>query len=293
MESKQKKGLLIKYYGGFYYIHDELKDIYECKVRGKMKKQLLSGDNVYFTPLNDKKGVIESILKRKNELDRPKISNLSLVLIILANSSPVPSLLLLDRMLMMSFYKKITPIIVLNKSDLTPSENALFIKEYYPLMDIKVLETSTKNNSGIESLQESIKDQIAVFAGPSGNGKSSLLNTLVKGLKIKTQELSRKIERGKHTTRHVELYPLGNSGYLADTPGFSLIEPPSIPSKELKNYYPDFLLYADTCKFNNCIHDKEKECGIKNAIKENKIPLVRYENYLYILNELITKERTY
>lgn len=287
-----RRGLVIKNYSGFYYVQDESGKIIECKPRGKLKKQILSGDNVEFTPLDSDRAILENILPRKNELTRPKVANVGIVLIVMANDKPVPNLPLLDRLLILAYYNHITPYILLNKSDLAKSVKAEWM-DYYEKAGFHFIRTSIKTGQGIQRVRSAIKDRIAVLAGPSGAGKSSLLSELTEGQNIKTQEVSKKIGRGKHTTRHVELYPLAEGGLIADTPGFSILDLPSINSQELTGYYPDFINKMADCRFSNCMHNKEKECGVKEAVANGEIAAFRYDNYLVFLEELIAKERCY
>ncbi|NLB51595.1 MAG: ribosome small subunit-dependent GTPase A [Syntrophomonadaceae bacterium] len=287
-----RRGLVIKNYSGFYYVQDESGKIIECKTRGKIKKQILSGDNVEYTPLDSNRAILENILPRKNELTRPKVANVGIVLIVMANDKPVPNLPLLDRLLILAYYNHITPYILLNKSDLAKSMKAEWM-DYYEKAGFHFIRTSIKTGQGIHRVRSAIKDRIAVLAGPSGAGKSSLLSELTEGQNIKTQEVSKKIGRGKHTTRHVELYPLAEGGLIADTPGFSILDLPSINSQDLTHYYPDFNDKMTKCRFGNCKHNKEADCGIKEAVNNGEIAEFRYENYLIFLEELIANERCY
>lgn len=294
MTDGKVEGLVIKKYSGFYYVQDKEKNIYESKLRGKVKSSLiLTGDKVQVTILEGNKGIIEDILPRVNELYRPRIANVTKVIIVLANNRPAPSLTLLDRLLFLAYYNSIEPCIILNKCDLAEDENATLIKEYYPKKGINVIQTSTKANKGLDILEEIIKDEITVFAGPSGVGKSSLLNLLVDGINLKTQEVSNKIGRGKHTTRHVELFTVRNGGLIADTPGFSILDLPKISKYELAGYFPDLYEYTTDCKFRDCLHWKENECGVKEALLNKKITQSRYDNYLTMLAEVIENERYY
>lgn len=291
MNDGRVEGLVIKKYSGFYYVQVDRRDIYECKLRGKIKDLILTGDRVEITPLDDYKGVIEKILPRRNELYRPRIANVTRVLIVFANSRPQPSLSLLDRLLFLAYYNSIDPCIIINKADLEEDKNAALIKSYYPNLGIKVIETSTKTKQGLEEIKAIIKDETAVLAGPSGVGKSSILNLLIEGINLKTQEVSQKIGRGRHTTRHVELFAVDTGGLIADTPGFSVLDLPQIDKTELSDYFPDFSQYKMYCKFNDCLHWKEQECGVKEALSEEKIAPFRYDNYLAMLKEIIENER--
>lgn len=293
MTNTYVEGLVLKNYGGFYYVQDSKKDIYECKLRGKIRQAVLTGDKVLFTPLEHGQGILETIQKRRNEMTRPRIANIDLLLIILANDEPAPSLSLLDRLLVNASYNGLTSYIILNKIDLPEDENAAIIARYYPQKGFNLIKSSVRNNIGINSIKEAIMDRIAVLAGPSGTGKSSLLNLLVEEADIKTQDVSKKIGRGRHTTRHVELYPLYSGGWIADTPGFSILNPPNMESRQLANHYPDFQEFVSLCRFSDCLHYREKDCSVKKAVSDNIIAEFRYRNYVAMLEELIENERCY
>lgn len=291
MTLTQEPGLVLKNYGGFYYVQDQKSNIFECKLRGKVKQKILSGDRVIFTPLEVGKGILEKVLPRDNELNRPWVANVTLVLIVMACDKPRPDLVLLDRLLFLAEFNRITPYIIVNKCDLDPDEQACKILEYYP-EHFKVMKTSAKQRIGLDNLSSMVTGEIAVFAGPSGTGKSSMLKFLTGEINVRTQEVSSKIGRGKHTTRHSELYPLPHGGWLVDTPGFNVMDMPSLKREELRNYFPDFEEY-NTCKFDNCLHYRENECGIKTAVAEQRILSSRYQNYITMLEEVMEKERTY
>lgn len=286
------KGLVLKQLSGFYYVQGPCGNVYECKLRGKIKDQVVTGDRVLITPLSHDKGILEKILPRDNLLYRPKIANVSTVLIIMAADQPAPSLILLDRLLVLAFYNDLKPCIVVNKCDISPHNKAQLITDYYPRANLKVIKTSARNRCGIDNLKAMLKGEIAVMAGPSGVGKSSLLNALLT-VDVKTQEVSKKIGRGKHTTRHVELFPLDLGGWIADTPGFSVLDIPNMPKHNLAGYFSDFTPYIAGCRFRDCLHHKETECGVKEAVKEGIIAQPRYDNYLTMLDEVIKNERCY
>jgi len=292
MTLTQEEGLIIKNYSGFYYVQDKTNSIFECKVRGKVKEKLLSGDRVIFTPLEIGKGILEKVLQRENQLYRPRVANVTRVLIVMAYDQPKPDLILLDRLLFLAEFNRIIPYIILNKCDLTVDEHAQKIVNYYS-NSFKVINTSARQNLGMEILSDAIAGEIAVFAGPSGTGKSSMLKRLTGEVKVRTQEVSSKIGRGKHTTRHVELYPLPGGGWIVDTPGFSVLDMPAIKREEFDQYFPDFTRHVKGCKFNNCLHYKEKECGVKTAVEQDKILITRYQNYISMLEEIMEKERCY
>lgn len=287
------EGLVLKNYGGFYYVQDSNKDIYECKLRGKIKQAVLTGDKVLFTPLEHGRGILETISPRRNELQRPRIANADLLLIIMAHNQPAPSLALLDRLLVNASYKELTPYIILNKMDLPEDDNSSIITSYYPRKGFNLIKSSVRNNIGIDSIKEAISNRIAVLAGPSGTGKSSLLNLLAEGVGIKTQDVSKKIGRGRHTTRHVELYPLRNGGLIADTPGFGVLDPPDMESRQLASHFPEIYDFSKQCRFGDCLHYGEKDCAVKEAVKDKVIAEFRYSNYIIMLEELIKNERCY
>lgn len=293
MPNAYREGVVLKKYSGFYYVQDETGSIWECRLRGKIKMRVLTGDRVGYTPLEHGKGVLEEVFPRGSELYRPLIANVDLVLVVMAYDKPAPSLMLLDRLLVLALNNRIRPLIILNKCDLPGTSEASFIRDYYPAAGYSLIQTSAKTKTGLDNLREAVKDRIAVFAGPSGAGKSSLLNAIQDGLALKTQEVSHKIGRGRHTTRHVELYPLPSGGWIADTPGFSVLDMPVMEKRQLPEYFLEFSRYTMECRFNNCLHYKERECGVRSALEEGEIAPSRYKNYAAMLEEVIKNERCY
>lgn len=285
--------MVVKKYSGFYYVQSAGDGIYECRLRGKLKDEVLSGDKVVYTRISAQRGAIERIMPRLNQLDRPRVANVSLALIIMAQTEPMPSLMLLDRLLVLCLYHKIRPLIILNKSDLEVDEASRAINEHYPPAGFTVIRVSAETGEGISEMRQAIAGEIAVLAGPSGVGKSSLLNAVFDNQEARTQELSQRLGRGKHTTRHVELYPLLGGGWLVDTPGFSMLEMPPIKRADLAGFYPEFDGYAEECRFRNCLHHKDIDCAVREALKEGKIAKSRYEHYLYMLEEIMENERKY
>lgn len=293
MNDAHHQGLVLKNYSGFYYVQNCHAQIVECRTRGKLKERILSGDRVVYSPLEDGKGIVEQILPRDNEMYRPRVANASMVLIVMAYERPLPSLTLLDRLLLLAQYSRLKPLIVLNKSDLQINQYISDIQTYYPRARIPLLNVSARFNQGMEELKAAISGEIAVLAGPSGVGKSSILNLLAAREAAPTQEVSNKIGRGRHTTRHVELYPLDNNGWLVDTPGFSVLDLPRMRREELPALFPDFFDYSVDCKFADCLHNKENSCGVKQAVKDKQILASRYNNYLSMLEEVMENERCY
>lgn len=293
MVAAQVEGRVLKNYSGFYYVQDSNLDIRECRVRGKLKENIITGDRVIISLLEEGKGILEKILPRKNQLYRPKVANVSLVLIIMAHDRPRPSLSLLDRLLLLAEHSHLSTCIVLNKCDLSGNKEIDDIMDYYPRAGYSVLKVSARDGIGLDILRDKIQGEVAVMAGSSGAGKSSLFNQLIGRNLMPTQEVSDKIGRGKHTTRHVELHPLTNGACLVDTPGFSVLDIPRMRREELTHYFPDFIFHTQDCRFADCIHYKENDCGVKKAVGEKKILAQRYNNYIAMLEEVIENERCY
>ena len=289
------QGYIIKGYSGFYYVKSGEK-IYECSLRGKSKKKdmrFLSGDLVEFLPLDDEKGVIEKRLERRNELIRPPIANVDQLVIVAAAKNPAPDYMLIDRMCIIALWNHMEPILCFNKIDLATDRDSLHA--HYRHTGFQILNTSTKTGEGIEDLKQVLTGKISAFAGNSGVGKSSLLNALEEQERVQTGEISQKLKRGKHTTRHVELFPLAAADtFIADTPGFSALElPKEMKREELSRYYPDFMQYLSDCKFATSQHRNEPECKVKEAVAQGEIAQSRYDNYLLFLDEVIANERSF
>ena len=286
------EGRITKAIAGFYYVHNG-KEVYECKARGVFRNQgikPLVGDIAEVEILDDenKKGNLIKIKERTSFLVRPAVANPDQALIVFAGAKPAPNLNLLDKFLTMMEIKDIPVAIAISKSDLTDGDKlkelvAIYSKYY------RVLEISVKEEKGLDELKSFLKGKFTVLAGPSGVGKSTLTNYLAPEANMETGEISRKIERGKQTTRHAELFYIGDGGYICDTPGFGSLELFGVDKKELKDYFPEFMEYTKDCKFNGCIHIGEKDCGVKRALAEGKISESRYKNYQLIYEELANK----
>ncbi len=282
------KGIIVKALSGFYYIKTE-ENIVECKARGSFRKKEfapLVGDYVTISITEPEKmrGVIEEIAPRKNELIRPPVANIDRLFIVVSTASPAPNNFVIDKMTVLAAQNEIEPIIVVNKSDLdSPQE----IKETYEKCGFKVFVVSATNEQGVEELMPLFKDKLSVFCGNSGVGKSSLLNAIDNRFQISTAEISEKLGRGRHTTRHSELYEV-NGGYIADTPGFSSIDMEKtavIMKNDLQYCFSEFEEYLGECKFTSCSHTKEKGCAILKAVEEGKIPQSRIESYRRLYEE--------
>lgn len=291
------EGTILKGYSGFYYVK-HANGLYECSLRGKnrLKKiRFLPGDKVSFEPLSENTGVINGILARKNELIRPPIANVDQVIIVSSLANPDPDLWLLDRLTVLALWNKIDPVICFNKADLVDQEKIHFYQMIYQKANFPVvLMTSTKLKKGIDFFKDLLANKTSVLAGPSGVGKSSLLNMIQPGLKLQTGEVSEKLKRGKHTTRHVELLPLSFGGLVADTPGFSSLNlPQNIVREELSLLFPDFDGYREKCKFTTCLHKTEPQCGVREAVNKGILNQSRYNHYLAFLEEVIQQERSF
>lgn len=289
-------GVVLKSYSGFHYVRVGDKT-WECSLRGRFrltKQNLLVGDKVQITSLDELKGkgVVDEILPRRTQMDRPPVANVDQVVIVAAIRDPDLSRELLDRMLIMTEALRLTPVICFNKADLAGDEEIEKLTSIYG-PNYRVLVTSAVTDTGVEQLREVLKDRISVFAGPSGAGKSSLLNEVQSGLSLKTGEVSAKIGRGRHTTRHVELLDLDFGGMVADSPGFSTLFLPEMKKEDLAGCFPEFRKYEGTCKFNGCLHYAEPNCAVKLAVTAGKIFPCRYEHYLHFLHEVAAKERKY
>ena len=292
------EGIITKGIGGFYYI-DTDQGIYECRARGIFRKEKVTplvGDNVKISIVDEenKKGVLEEIKKRDTELVRPPISNVNKAIIVFAIKNPNPNLSLLDRFIVLAEREGLDIVIVLTKADLATDEELLKLKSIYQTSGYKVIPVSNESKINIDKVKEELKGNIVVFAGPSGVGKSTLLNNIDSKFQLQTGEVSDKIKRGKHTTRHAELLKLECGGMVADTPGFSSLTLDDIEEDELKEYFIEFDEFSDECKFGGrCMHENEPICGVKEGVNENKIAKERYESYLQLLKEKRQSKRRY
>lgn len=291
------EGNIFKGYGGFYYVWDG-QSVWECSLRGKLRTQtrsILVGERVTLSVVDreHKKAVIEQIRPRVNELLRPAVANIDQAIIVVSFRDPQPDLWLLDRLLIMVLANQVRPVICFNKADLVTSGERE-ISAVYSKSKYRILVTSSKRKWGLTALRQELEGKTSVFAGASGVGKSSLVNALEPGLSLKTGQISEKLARGRHTTRHVELLQLSGGGLLADTPGFSKVFlPEDLRRESLADYYPDFLEYKGECRFKTCLHNEEPQCAVREAIEKGRIDAGRYERYRQILQEVIAQERRY
>lgn len=283
------QGKIIKGIAGFYYVHIVDKGIYESKAKGAFRNERIKplvGDNVEIDIIDEeaKIGNIVKILKRNNSLIRPAVANIDQAMIVFALKDPDPALNLLDRFLILMEMQGVKTVICFNKADLVSDTD--YIASIYKKAGYEVIITSTKENENISAVKEALRSKTTAFAGPSGVGKSSMLNAIMPEAKSQIGEISKKLGRGKHTTRHSEIFNLEADTYIMDTPGFSSLDLSMIKPEELKNYYPEFVKEEDACKFSGCLHIKEPDCSVKEALEEGKISLERYENYKLLYEEL-------
>ena len=283
-----KTGVIIKGIGGFYYV-DTGESVYECRARGRFRLENITplvGDIVDIE-IDDvsKQGYVLNIHPRSNEMVRPAIANVDQVMMIFAAKRPDINMNLLQRFLIYAEYVGLNIIICINKIDLDENQDYKAIVEMLQSIPYTLITTSTKQLIGIEELKTALKDKTTVFAGPSGAGKSSLLNLVQTGLMLKTGDLSKKIDRGTHTTRHAELISLEIGGRVADTPGFTSLELTNIEAEKLQGLFPEFQQYTN-CKFTHCFHDSEPHCSVKEAVQQGEISNIRYDYYISLLKEL-------
>ena len=289
-------GKIIKGIAGFYYVNDGENRVYQCRAKGifrNRKIKPLVGDNVEFSILDEEagEGNIDEILPRKNALVRPAAANVDQALVLFALTQPSPNLNLLDRFLVMMAMEEIPVVICFNKADLGDGAMEEEYKKIYEGAGYEVHFISARTDLGMDQVRELLRGRTTVLAGPSGVGKSSLTNRIQPEASMETGGISRKIERGKHTTRHSELFFVEKDTYMMDTPGFSSMYTPEIAASELKEFFPEFAEFEDECRFLGCVHIGERVCGVKEAVKEGKISLSRYENYRLIYEELKQKRR--
>ncbi len=283
-------GRVVRMIGGFYYVESltEAK-LVECAIRGRLKLKnegILVGDLVDFSIEANGKGVIDEIKPRESTLTRPYVANVNLLVLVFAHCNPDPIPRLIDKFLVLAELSRIPYLIVFNKTDLVGKGKADKLANIYRNYGYNVLNASVRSHFGQRKLATAISGKIAVFSGPSGVGKSALLNLLKPGLQLRTGEVSEKIGRGKHTTREVQLLKIKPGSYVADTPGFSQISLESIRPEALAECFIEFHESLGQCRFSSCLHDSEPGCGIKAAVAEGKISNERYQSYRELLGEV-------
>ena len=287
---------VIKMYNGFYYLQVAgQEELLSCRLRGRIKRNkgaVVTGDYVEYQMLEDGTGVIESCLPRRTLLKRPAVANIDQVLITFAARQPDLNQLLLNRFLVLAEWSGIPEIVIcINKCDLL-EEKADFLQDYVQA-GYKLLMVSAQEGQGIQELKNLLTGRVTVFAGPSGVGKSSLLNAVDSNLELATGKISDKIKRGKHTTRAACLLPLPGGGTVVDTPGFSAAELENIDKAQLAHYFPEFRPYIEKCYYNTCTHSHEPDCAVKEAVEAGAICQARYEAYLNILQTINERKKAY
>lgn len=291
------KGKIIKGIAGFYYVHiPEENKVYECKAKGIFRNQKvkpLVGDDVQIDTKDQQEGsgIITAILPRKNELVRPAVANVDQAMVIFAAAEPDPNLNLLDRFLIMMQKQKVNTIVCINKKDIVAEKEISLLMQTYQHCGYEVVCTSMLQKDGIAEIYHLMKGKTTVLAGPSGVGKSSLINIVQPNANMETGNVSEKIKRGKHTTRHSELIFIEKDTYLMDTPGFSSLYINEIEKEELKDYFIEFQAYENNCRFIGCMHLNEPGCAVKEALMEEKISKLRYDNYVVLYQELKDQKR--
>ena len=290
------QGKIIKGIAGFYYVNVVESGVYECKAKGVFRKEKLKplvGDNVRIEILDEenKTGNIVEIFPRKNELIRPAVANIDQALVVFAVTKPTPHFNLLDRFLVMMERKEIPVVLCFNKKDIATSPEIAELEAIYEKCGYPIVFTSALEQENIEEIRRLLLKKTTAIAGPSGVGKSSLINLLQNQVQMETGTISRKIERGKHTTRHSELIAVDADSYIMDTPGFSSLYVNDFEKEELKYYFREFASYEGQCRFQGCDHVHEPGCAVKEALEEGKIHPIRYKNYLEMYTELKEKKR--
>ena len=288
------KGVILKGIGGFYYVDTEM-GVYECRARGIFRKEGIRptvGDDVEISVLDEKnmKGSLDVIFPRRNELIRPRVANVDQAVIVFAAKSPNMNLDLLDRFLVLAEEQELEIVLVINKIDRDKQKRYEEAAALYRAAGYPVVCTSAEKGIGIEELREVLRNKISVFAGPSGVGKSSLINSAFPGLSLHTGEISEKIQRGRHTTRHAELIQVSEQSYIVDSPGFTSLFLNHIPAEKLQYYFREFAPYVHECYYNGCMHINEPDCAVKAQIGQ-AIDSRRYERYKTLFEELENERR--
>ena len=294
-----KKGKIIKSIAGFYEVHTG-ENIYRCRARGVFRAlgvKPLVGDDVEIevtdTVSVPMEGNVIRLLPRKNELVRPNVANVDQALLIFAITHPAPSYNMLDRFLITMSKRDLPAVLCFNKQDLATEEEIRELRETYEACGCIVLFVSVLSPETLTQLREILRGKTTVLTGPSGVGKSTLINTICPGARMETGELSRKISRGRNTTRHVELLAGEEETFLVDTPGFTSLYLMDIKAEELRYYYPEFSEYEGKCRFDGCVHRKEPGCAVRKALEEGRISRIRYGNYCELFDELKNRKEDY
>lgn len=290
------QGKIIKGIAGFYYVYVEGEGLFCCKAKGVFRNQNqkpLVGDRVDIEVIDpeEKTGTVSRILPRTNQLLRPEVANIDQALVIFAAAKPMPNFHLLDRFLIMMEKRHIPVVICLNKRDLVTEGELQQMKKPYELAGYPVISSDTCSLEGVAQIEQVLQGKTTALAGPSGVGKSSILNRFVPDANMETGDISKKLKRGKHTTRHSELFRVKEQTFLMDTPGFTSLMVDAVTKEELPLYYREFKAYEPHCRFQGCMHQSEPDCGVKEAVERGKISSLRYENYCQMLQEIKEQKR--
>jgi len=291
-----EKGRIVKAISGFFYVQSGEK-VFSCKGRGILKKNELTplvGDLVFFSITNKEQneGILEDLIPRNSELVRPPVANVDQLLIVFSYTQPTPNYVLLDRILVTAESQHLQSIICFNKTDLLAKEIDSSLMEAYKEMGYVVIETSAITSDGLESLKRALEGRTTALAGSSGVGKSTLINSMFPQFSLETGVISKRIQRGKHTTRHSELHQINDDTWIMDTPGFSSLSITGMDDSELRDYFKDFTEIQLSCRFKTCLHLEEPGCAVKKAVQDGFIHVNRYQNYVNLLGE-IRKNRRY
>lgn len=290
------QGKIIKGIAGFYYVYVSEAGVYECKAKGVFRNKKIKplvGDNVLIDIISDNEhtGNITDILLRKNELIRPAVANIDQAMIVFASLSPEPNFNLLSRFLVMMEYNRIDTVICFNKTDQVDSCILDKMIKDFSGCGSRIITSSVTENKGIDEIREVLQNKTTALAGPSGVGKSSILNSVFPEAETRTGEISGKINRGKHTTRHTEIFNITGDTFVLDTPGFTSLDYDVVEDKDLRFYFNEFTEYEGKCRFNGCVHVNEPDCAVKAAVTEGRISELRYKIYTDMYNELKNKRK--
>ena len=281
------QGTVLRGIGGFYTAMDDAGALYTLRAQGKLRREKMKpkvGDRVEMTPgTGEEDGWLQAVLPRRNELVRPPVANIDLIVIVMASAVPEPDLMLADRMLLTARRRGIQPMLVISKCELNP-DGARDILDQYKHADVNAMMVSAHTGEGVAELKSALRGRVHALAGQSGAGKSSLINALY-GMELETGVLSEKIDRGKNTTRRCELIPLEGGGMVLDTPGFSLLDFELFDPVELKDSYPEFADHEGNCYFQPCYHATEPKCSVLDAVRSGEISPRRHERYVQLLEE--------
>ena len=285
-------GRIVKAISGFYYVQTP-QGVYQCRARGIFRKDELKtplvGDlcEMEVTHEPDKEGSVETIFPRTNEMIRPAIANVNLMAIVVAAGNPQPSALFIDKLVLQAEMNQITPFVIINKTDQEYDQAYVSaLLDGYDKVGYRTFLLSAKTRQGMEGLFDFMRDSVTVFAGASGVGKSSLLNAIEPRMELLTGDISKKIGRGRHTTRRVELFDIGQNAFIADTPGFSNCNVDGIEKEQLQEYFIEFDKYREQCRFRGCNHINEPQCAVKQAVADGQIGSMRYDSYLQLFEEI-------